>query len=130
MRSVSSLSPKPVCLGPGALLRLTVCLAMLHACGHAASEATTGGYGASVAMERGETHVEGMGSAAGRDSGLVVEHGDGQLAGDGGAPGQPIVEVRKATQPVDEGAGDVLGEFEEVSGQVGECSGRRFKKCR
>ena len=103
---------------------------MLHACGHAASEATNAGYGASAAVERSEAHAEETGSAADTGAGFVVEHGDGQLAGDGGAPGQPIVEVRKATQPVDEGAGDVLGEFEEASGQVGECSGRRFKKCR
>ena len=131
MRTVSRFSPAPVCLGgPGALFRLTVCLAMLHACGHAASEAANGGYEASAAVERSETHPEGMGSASGGGSGFVVEHGDGKLEGDGGASGHPIVAVRKATQPVDEVAGDVLGEPGEVSGQVGECSGRRFKKCR
>ena len=130
MRSVSSLSPTPMCFGPGALFRLTVCLAMLHACGHAASEVTNGGYGASAAVERTETHAEGMGSAAGSGSGFVVEHGDGKLEGDGGASGQPVIAVGKATEPARDGAGEVAGESGEVSGQAGECSGIRFKKCR
>ena len=130
MRSVSNLSPAPVCLRPGALFRLAICLAMLHACGDAASEATNAGYGASAAVERSEAHTEGMGSAVDTDPGFMVEDGDGKLDGDGGVSGHPIDAVRKATQPVDEGAGDVLGEPGEVSGQVGECSGRRFKKCR
>lgn len=130
MRRVSSVSPPRASHEAGALLRLTVCLVMLHACGHAASEAASDGYATNAAAERGGTHVEGSGGASRRGTGIVVEHGDRTLQGDGGAPGQPIIAARKATEPIGEGAGEVAGQSGEDSPEVGECSGTRFKKCR
>ena len=130
MRSVSRLSPASVYPGPGALLRLTVCLAMLHAGGHAGAETSGGGYGASAAVELGETHVEAKGGASGGGIGFVAAHGDGKVEGDGDAPGQPIIAVGKVPGPIDEGAGEVAVGTGEVARPVGECSGRRFKKCR
>ncbi len=109
---------------------MTVCLVMLHACGYAASEATGGGHGASAAVERGTTHAEGRECASRRDAGFVVEQGDGKPEEECSAPGRSVIAVGKATEPVDEGAREVAGAAGVVTVQVGECSGRRFKKCR
>ena len=130
MRRVSSVSPPRVRHESGALLRLALCLAMLHACGHAASQATSEGYATNAVVERGETHVERSGNASRAGAAFVVEHGDRKLEGDGSAPEQPVIAARKATEPVGAGAGEVAGDSGEVAVPVGECSGARFKKCR
>ncbi len=126
MRRVSSVSPTRARHEAGALLRLTVCLAMLHACGHAASDATSDGYATNAVVERGETHIEGSDNISRAGAAFVAEHGDGTHEGDGSAPGQPVIAAGKATESV----GEAAGESGEVSAQVGECSGTRFKKCR
>lgn len=103
---------------------------MLHAGGHAGAETTSGGYGASTAVKRGETPVEARASAFGGGTGFVAAHGDGKPEADGHVSEQPVIAVGNAPDPVDEDAGEVAGGAAEDAGPVGECSGRRFKKCR
>ena len=149
MGSGSSISPVPVPApapvrvrrGSGVPLRLAACLAMLHACGHAVCETTDGGYGANAGVERGTAHAEAMDEAAGKGAEWAAVHGDGTFEGDGGGafegdggvPGPPVTALGKAPAPVGERAAEAgggAGAADVVAGQVGECSGRRFKKCR
>ena len=107
---------------PGVLLRLIICLAMLHGGGHASSGEVGNGEGDSV--EPVEPRVEGIATAAGNVVGGHDEEGGGR------DPGTLVGSVGKAVEPVDGRAGEGAGGAGGVFGIVGECVGKRFKKCR
>ena len=107
---------------PGVLLRLIICLAMLHGGGHAFSEEVDNGEGDSV--EPVEPRVEGIERAAGNVVGGHDEEGGGR------GPGTLVGSVGKAVEPVDGRAGEGADGAGGVFGIVGECVGKRFKKCR
>ena len=104
---------------PGVLLRLLICLAMLHGGGHASSEEVDNGEGDSV-----EPRVEGIERAAGNVVGGYDEEGGDR------DPGTLVGRIGKAVEPVDGRAGEGAGGAGGVFGIVGECVGKRFKKCR
>ena len=107
-------------------LRLILGVAMLYGCGHAASEEPTAGLVAIDVAER----ADGMTMAVDGRVEIVVEDCDVKADGNCGDSAQPVTDVVEAAKPVDEGAGEVVDEAARVVADVGECSGRRFKKCR
>lgn len=111
-------------------LRLILGLALLHGCGHVASEDTNGGLGEIDVAERVVERMEGIGTAVDGDVRIVVLDCDGKVEGECGESKALVADVGKSTEPAGEGAGDAVDEAAEIVANVGECSGRRFKKCR
>ena len=101
------------------LFRLTVCLAMLHGCSHVSSQETSGGYRETDAAERIEERADGIARAVDMGAAIAVKGDDSDVGSDG-----------KAMEMVDEGAGEVVDDTGEALADAGECSGKRFKKCR
>ena len=114
----------------GALLRLTFCLVLLHGCGHVSSEEVSGRTGENDATEWNEQQLEGIGGAVDRVVRKVVKDHGRKVEGDGRDPEQSATGDARTTELVAEGAGEVVDEAGEIPGKVGECVGRRFKKCR
>lgn len=129
MSGVSSQSP--ACGRPASSVsfRLILGLALLHGCGHVASDDTNGGLGIDV-TERVVERMEGNGTAVDGNAGIVVVDCHVKVEGKCGESGPPVTEVDKTAVPVDEGAGEVVNEAVTAIANVGECSGKRFKKCR
>ena len=130
MRGVSSRSPARGRPASGAPFRLILGLALLHGCGHGASEDTNGGLGEIDVAERVVERMEGIGTAVGGNAGIVVLDCDGKVEGECGESKALVADAGKSTEPAGEGAGDAVDEAAEIVANVGECSGRRFKKCR
>ena len=130
MRGVSSLSPARRRRASGAPFRLILGLALLHGCGHAASEETNGGLGEIEVAERVVERMEGIGTAVDGDVRIVVPDCDVRVEGKCGESKALVAEVGRSTESTGESAGDAVDEAAEIVANVGECSGRRFKKCR
>ena len=130
MRGVSRHSPTRSRPASSVPFRLILGLALLHGCGHAASEETNGGLGEIDVAERVVERMEGIGRAVGGDVGIVVVDCDVKVEGKCRESGPPVTEVGETTELIDEGAGEVVDEAAAALANVGECSGRRFKKCR
>lgn len=130
MRGVSRLSPARVRLQSSVLSRLIVCLALLYGCGHAVSEETDRGLDEIDVAERVADRMEGIGTAVERDVRIVVLDCHVKAEGKCGESGPPVTKVDKIAVPVDGGAGEVVGKAAAAIANVGECSGKRFKKCR
>lgn len=130
MRGVSSRSPARGRPASSAPFRLILGLALLHGCGHVASEDTNGGLGEIDVAERVVERMEGIGTAVGGDVRIVVLDCDGKVEGECGESKALVADVGKSTEPAGEGAGDAVDEAAEIVANVGECSGKRFKKCR
>jgi len=130
MRVVSRFSPARGRLESSVLSRLTLCLVLLYGCGHAASEETKSEIGETESAERIAERLEGIGRTV--DGEIAVDAVDCDVKGEGkcGESGPPVTGVGKAANLVDEGAGDAVDEAAGLVANVGECSGRRFKKCR
>ena len=129
MRGVSRLSPARVRL-QSSVLRLLVCLALLYGCGHAVSEETDRGPDEIDVAERVGDRMEGIGTAVEGNAGVVVADCHVKVEGECGASGPTVTKVDKTAVPVAEGAGEVVNEAVTAIANVGECSGKRFKKCR
>ena len=130
MRGASRLYPAPGRLESTVLIRLILGLALLHGCGHAASEETNGGLGEIDVVERVVERMEGIGRAVDEAAGIVVVDCDVKVEGKCADSGPPVTEIGETTELVDEGAVEVVDEAAAALANVGECSGRRFKKCR
>ena len=111
-------------------LRLILGLVLLHGCGHAASDEANSGLGAIDVAERVVERMEGIGKAVDGDVRIVVVDCHVKVEGKCGESGPTVTEVDKIAVPVDEGAGEVVNEAVTAIANVGECSGKRFKKCR
>ena len=115
-------------------LRLILGLALLHGCGHAASDESNGGLGAIDVAERVVERMEGIGKAVAGDVAIVVEDcdvkADGTCGESGEPPGQLATGVGGTTKLVDVVVGEAVDEAAGLVANVGECSGKRFKKCR
>ena len=122
----------PACGGfaSSVLARLALCLVLLYGCGHAASEETKSGIGETGSAGRIAERMEGIGRAV--DGSVGVDAVDCDVRGEGkcGESGPSATEVGKVANLVDEGAGDAVDGAAGLVANVGECSGRRFKKCR
>ena len=80
--------------------------------------------------ERVVERMEGIGTAVDGDVRIVVLDCDGKVEGECGESKALVADVGKSTEPAGEGAGDAVDEAAEIVANVGECSGKRFKKCR
>jgi len=109
---------------------LVVCLILLSGGGHAVSEEADDGLGGIEPAEHIAERAEGSGKAVDGDVGVVVV--ECNLKGEGmcGESGSPATGVGKAAKLVSEGAGEAVDGAAGFVANVGECSGRRFKKCR
>ena len=113
----------------GVLLRLIFCLGIWHGSGQVSAEEANAGYKENDPAELNQAQAEGTGRAV--DSGIKkVVKGDGEnIESDAGNPGQSVTVDGDATKPVEEGAGERVDETGENLEKVGECTGKRFKKC-
>ena len=130
MRGVSRLSPARARLRSSVLSRLILGLVLLHGCGHAASEETRSEVEETGSAGRVAERVEGIGRAVDGEVAVDVEDCDVKSEVKCGESGPPVTGVGKAAKLVDEGAGEVVEGAAGFVANVGECSGRRFKKCR
>ena len=101
--------------------RLALCLVLLCGFGHTGAGETKRGIG-----ER----AEGRGSAVDGTAGVHVVECDVKGGGKCAELGPPVTGAGTAAHPVDEGAGEAVDEAAGPVSDVGECSGKRFKKCR
>ena len=110
--------------------RLTLCLVMLHGWVHASCKEVGDGFGGTDSSEISPpTAVTGL--SPGADvAGIVAKGEDGNVGGDGEDVVMTAERNGGATVPVAGRAHDAIGETGEESAAVGECNGRRFKKCR
>ena len=130
MRGASNQSQARGRPASSASFRLILGLALLHGCGDAVSEETNGGLGKIDVAERVVERMEGIGTAVDGDVRIVVLDCDGKVEGECEESKALVADVGKSTEPAGEGAGDAVDEAAEIVANVGECSGRRFKKCR
>ena len=128
MKGASRLSPARVRHQSSVLSRLLVCLALLYGCGHAVSEETDRGLDEIDVAER--DRMEGIGTAVEGNAGVVVVDCHVKVEGECGESGPPVTKVDKTAVLVDEGAGEVVDQAVAATANIGECSGKRFKKCR
>ena len=130
MRGVSRFFAARVRLQSSVPSRLLVCLALLYGCGHAISEETDRGLEEIDVAERVAERMEGIGTAADGDVRIVVVNCHVKVEGKCGESGPTVTEVDKIAVPVAEGAGEVVDQAVAATANIGECSGKRFKKCR
>lgn len=130
MRGGSSQSPARGRPASSALFRLILGLALLHGCAHVASEDTNGGLEEIDVAERVVERMEGIGTAVDGDVRIVVLDCDVKVEGECGESKALVAGVGKSTEPAGEGTDDAVDEAAEIAANVGECSGKRFKKCR
>ena len=115
---------------PGVLARLIFGLGILLGSGQLNAEETHGRLEASDSAEWNQAQAESTGSAVGGGIGKVVE-GDGEdMHSDAGNPGQSAAEGGSAAKPVEGEASESVAGTGEIPVKVGECTGKRFKKCR
>ena len=112
------------------LLRLVFCLGTLHGSGQVSSEEANAVYKENDPAEWNQAQAEGTGRAV--ESGIrKVVTGDGEdIESDAKNPGQSVTGDGNPTKLVEEGEGKRGDETGEILGKVGECTGKRFKKCR
>ena len=130
MRVASRLSPARGRFASSVSARLAFCLVLLYGCGHAASEEAKSGIGETGSAELVAERVEGIGTAFDGDVRIVVLDCDVKVEGKCGESKALVAEVGMSTESAGESAGDAVDEAAEIVANVGECSGKRFKKCR
>ena len=130
MRGGSSQSPARGRRASSAPFRLILGLALLHGCGHVASEETNGGLGETDVTKRVVERMEGIGTAVDGDVRIVVLDCGVKVEGKCGESKALVGEAGKSTESAGESAGGAVDEAAEIVANVGGCSGKRFKKCR
>lgn len=130
MRGVSNQSPARGRRASSAPFRLILGLVLLHGCGHAASDEANSGLEETDVAERVADRMEGIGKVVAGDVRIVVVDCDGKVEEVCGESKALVADIGKSTKPAGEGAGDAVDEAAEIAANVGECSGKRFKKCR
>ena len=130
MRGVSSQSRARGRRASSAPFRLILGLVLLHGCGHVASEETNGGLGGIEVAERVVECMEGIRTSVDGDVRIVALDCDVKVEGKCGESKAFVAEVDRSTESAGESAGDAVDEAAEIVANVGECSGKRFKKCR
>ena len=115
---------------PGVLARLTFCLGMLLGSGEMFAEEAHGGLAVNDSAERNRAQAESTGSAIASGIGKVVRGAGADIESIAGNPGQSATGDGSATKPEEGGASESVAGTGEIPVKVGECTGRRFKKCR
>ena len=115
---------------PGVMTRLTFCLGMLLGSGQICAEEAHGRLEVNDSAEW--TQAQGASTGNTVDSGIgTFVKGDGaNTAGDTGSPGRSAAGDRNTTKPEEGEAGESADGTGEIPVGVGECTGKRFKKCR
>ena len=117
-------------MSPGVSLRLTLCLVMLHGWAGAASEEAGGGF---VESDSGEVRLvpDVTGQSPGvQGGGIVAGRDDGNADGEDGGVAMAAERDGGTAVPVAGGAHEAVDATGAASAPVGECEGKRFKKCR
>ena len=114
----------------GALLRLTLCLLMLHGWASATAEEAGGRFGEGEPGEVQQVPYLTEQASGVTGAGIVANREDGNVEVDGGNLAMAAEREGGATVPAIERAPASVSATAEESAPVGECSGRRFKKCR
>ena len=130
MRILSRRSPACGRLESSVPARWVLCLVLLCGFGHAGSGETKSGIGETGAAGRIAARVEGIGRVVDGEAGAHVVECDVKGEGKCAELGPPVTGAGKAAHPVDEGAGEAVDAAAGPVANVGECSGKRFKKCR
>lgn len=115
---------------PGVMTRLTFCLGMLLGSGQICAEEAHGRLEVNDSAEWTQAQTESTGNAVGGGVGNVVEGDGANIESSAGNPGQSAAGGGNATKPGEGEAGDSADRTGEVPVRVGECTGKRFKKCR
>ena len=115
---------------PGVSTRLVLCLGLLLGSGQTCAAEARGRLEANASAERNLAQAETAGDAVDGGIGKVVEGDGANTAGDTGSTGRSTAGDRNATKPEDGEAGESADGTGEVPVMVGECTGKRFKKCR
>lgn len=115
---------------PDVSTRLVFCLGLLLGSGWICAEEAHGRLEVNDSAEWTQAQAETVGDAV--DGGIVkFVKGDGaDTAGDTGSPGRSAAGDRNATKPEEGEAGESADGTGEVPVMIGECTGKRFKKCR
>ena len=117
-------------MSPGRLIRLTLCLVMLHGWAGAASDEVGSGLAKS---DSGEVLLvpDSTGQSPEKDGGgIVAGREDGNAEGEDGGVAMAAERDGGTAVPVAGGAHEAVDATAAASAPVGECDGKRFKKCR
>lgn len=115
---------------PDVLIRLVFCLGLLLGFGRICAEEAHGRLEVNDSAEWTQAQAETAGDAVDGGIGKFVEGDGADTAGDTGSPGRSAAGDRNATKPEEGEAGDSADGTGEVPVMIGECTGKRFKKCR
>lgn len=115
---------------PGVLIRLVSCLGLLLGSGHTYAAEAHGRLEVNGSAEWTQAQAEGTGSAIGGSIGKVVEGDGANSERRAGSPGQSAAGDRNATKSEEGEADESADGIGEVPVMIGECTGKRFKKCR
>ena len=117
-------------LKPGALFRLTVCLALLQGHSIVSSEEADAGCSENHSSDFPSVPITAGQSPGPKGAELVARGDSGNVEGGCRISGMFAEEDGKATVLVVERTDEAVDEADEESAKVSECVGTRFKKCR
>ena len=117
----------------GVSTRLVFCLGLLLGSGQTCAAEAHGRLEVNGSAEWTQAQAETAGDIGDGGIGKLVK-GDGadtaDTAGDTGSPGRSASGDRSATKPEEGEAGESADGTGEIPVMIGECTGKRFKKCR
>ena len=112
------------------LTRLTFCLGMMLGSGQICAAEAHGGLEVNDSAEWNQAQAESAGGAVESGIGKVVTGNGSDIESSAGNPGQSAAGDGNATKPEEGDAGESVDGTGEIPVRVGECTGKRFKKCR
>ena len=115
---------------PDVLTRLTFCLGMLLGSGQICAEEVHGGLDVSDSAEWNQAQAESTGSAVDSGIGKVVKGDGANIESSAGNRERSAAGDGNAMKPEEGEAGESTDGTGEIPVRVGECTGKRFKKCR
>ena len=115
---------------PGVLTRLVPCLGLLLVSAQIFAAETHGRLEVNDSAERNQARAEAAGDAVDGGIGKVVRGDGANTAGDTGSTGRSAAGDRNATKPEEGEANESADGPGEIPVMIGECTGKRFKKCR
>ena len=114
----------------GVLIRLVFCLGLLLGSGRTCAEEAHGRLEVNGSAEWTQAQGGGTGGAVDSGIGEVVEGDGANIERSAGSPGQSAAGDGNATKPQEGEAGDSADGTDGIPVMIGECTGKRFKKCR
>ena len=114
----------------GVSTRLVFCLGLLFGSGQTCAAEAHGRLEVNGSAEWTQAQAETAGDAVDGGIGKFVKGDGADTAGDTGSPGRSAAGDRSATKPEEGEAGESADGTGEIPVMIGECTGKRFKKCR